>query len=230
MRLVLEPLELRTLLSAAFDLIGVTALRHDPNFSGIDGRGVSVAVIDTGLDKTHPLLAPNFVAGADLVSGGTNPTVVNPHGTHVAGIIGAKPDSSRGFDGGVAPGVGLIGLQVFSQGSGGEVTASNRSIEKALQWVISNYKKYNIIAVNMSLGSGFYKSPSEVSGVVYADEMHTLESDGVTIVSAAGNSYGLVQDPSSGQSLNVEFPNSGAPGIISTLDVGAVWDKNEGDD
>ena len=34
----------------------------------------------------------------------------------------------------------------------------------------------------------------------------------------------------SGQSLNVEFPNSGAPGIISTLDVGAVWDKNEGDD
>jgi Ca2+-binding RTX toxin-like protein len=225
-----EPLELRTLLSAAFDLIGVTALRNDPNFSGIDGSGVAVAVIDTGLDKNHPLIAANYLAGADLVNGGDNPTVVNPHGTHVAGIIGAKPDASRGFDGGVAPGVGLIGLNVFSQGSGGEVTADNRSIEKALQWVISNYKTYHIVAVNMSLGSGFYTSPDDVDGVVYADEIQELQDDGVTIVSAAGNSYGLVQDSGSGKTRNVEFPNSGAPGIISTLDVGAVWDKNEGDD
>src|SRR4051812_5910183 len=126
LRFDFELLELRQLLSAAaFDLIGVTALRHDPNFADIDGRGVSVAVIDTGLDKTHPLLAPNYVAGADIVNGGSNPTPTNPHGTHVAGIIGARPDASRNFDGGVAPGVGLIGLQVFQKTSGGEVLADN---------------------------------------------------------------------------------------------------------
>src|SRR5436853_1913236 len=153
-----ESLELRCLLSAAFDLIGLTALRSDPAFSDIDGRGVSVAVIDTGLDTTHPLIAPNYLAGADEVNGGTTPTVTNPHGTHVAGIIGARADSSRGFDGGVAPHVGLIGINVFSSSSGGEVSADNRSIEKALQWVIDHHTQYKIVAVNMSLGSGFYTS------------------------------------------------------------------------
>src|SRR5438552_16810841 len=111
---VFDPLECRTLLSAAYDLIGLTALRSDQIFKDIDGRGVAVAVIDTGLDTTHPLLSPNYLAGADLTTGGSTPTVVNPHGTHVAGIIGSKPDANRGYDGGVAPGVGLIGLQVFT--------------------------------------------------------------------------------------------------------------------
>src|SRR4029077_14053089 len=84
--------------------------------------------------------------------------------------------------------------------------------------------------VNMSLGGGFYTNPSEVQGDVYADEISTLQKNGVTVVSASGNSYGLVQDPDTGQTLNVAFPNSGSPGILSTLDVGAVWDTNEGGD
>jgi subtilisin family serine protease len=142
-----EILELRKLLNAAYDLVGVTALRNDSNFSTIDGRGVSVAVIDTGLDITHPLIAPNYKAGADIVTGAGTPTVTNPHGTHVAGIVGSKPDASRGYEGGVAPGVGIIGLQVFTQGSNGEVGADNRSIERALQWVIDHRAQYSIVAV-----------------------------------------------------------------------------------
>src|SRR4051812_19591450 len=165
----IEILEGRLMLSsAAYDLMGLTALRNDPKFKNIDGRGVSVVVIDTGLDTTHPLIKPNYITGADIVGGGSTPTVTNPHGTHVAGIVGSKPDPARNYDGGVAPGVGLIALNVFSQGAGGEVSADNNSIEKALQWVVTNQKKYNIVAVNMSLGGGFYKSPSEVSGDVYA--------------------------------------------------------------
>lgn len=226
--LMVEPLELRTLLSAAFDLIGVTALRNDPAFSTIDGGGVSVAVIDTGLDTTHPLIAPNFRAGANIVTGGTTPTVVNPHGTHVAGIVGARADSSRNFDGGVAPGVGLIGLNVFTQGAGGDVSASNRNIEKALQWVIDNRARYSIVAVNMSLGAGFFTSAAQVQGDVYRDEIQSLETGGVTVVSAAGNNYGIFRDSSTGQQFDVQFPNSAAPGIVSTLNVGAVWDANEG--
>ncbi|HEX3358813.1 MAG TPA: DVUA0089 family protein [Tepidisphaeraceae bacterium] len=223
-----ELLELRLLLSSAYDLIGVTQLRNDPAFKNIDGRGVSVVVIDTGLDTAHPLISPNFITGLDVVSGASTPTVTNPHGTHVAGIIGSKPDPTRDYDGGVAPGVGLIAINVFSQGAGGDVSASNDDIDKALQWVIANQRKYNIVAVNMSLGSGFYTSPSQVTGDVYAGDLTTLQNNGVTIVSAAGNSYGLVQDPNTGQTENVEFPNAAAPGILSTLDVGAVWDANEG--
>ena len=223
-----EPLEPRLVLSAAFDLIGVTAARADPLFAGIDGDGVSVAVIDTGLDVNHPLIAPNFVAGVDIVSGANTPTVVNPHGTHVAGIVGARPDPSRGYTGGVAPGVGLIGLNVFRQTGGGEVGADNRSIERALQWVLDNRARFNIVAVNMSLGSGFYTSQSQVSGDLYRDEIASLESAGVAVVSASGNTYGVVRDASTGQQFDLQFANSASPGIISTFNVGAVWERNEG--
>lgn len=225
---LIEFLEIRALLNAAYDLVGITALRSDPNFSNIDGRGVSVAVIDTGLDISHPLISPNYRAGADIVTGASTPTVTNPHGTHVAGIVGSKPDASRGYEGGVATGTGLIGLQVFTQGGNGEVGADNRSIERALQWVIDHRTQYNIVAVNMSLGGGFYTSPSQVAGTVYVDEIDELEDAGVTIVSTAGNSYGIVQNSSTGQQVSVEYPNSGAPGIVSTLNIGAVWETNEG--
>lgn len=226
--LLLEFLETRKLLSAAFDLIGVSDLRNDPAFSTIDGGGVSVAVIDTGLDINHPLIAPNFVAGVDVVSGASTPTVTNPHGTHVAGIVGSRADANRNYDGGVAPGVGLIGINVFSQVSGGEVSADNRSIERALQWVMDNRTEFNIVAVNMSLGSGFYTSPSQVNGDIYRDEIAELEDLGVTVVSAAGNTYGVARDSSTGQQFDLQFANSASPGIISTLNVGAVWEANEG--
>ncbi len=220
-----DALERRVLLSAAFDLIGLTDLRADADFAGIDGGGVSVAVIDTGVDFTHFRLSPNFVAGADLVFGGDEATPVHEHGTHVAGIVGATDPEI-----GVATGVGLIGLQVFTPVPGQSPTASNRHIEDALQWVIDNRAQHNIVAVNMSLGGGFFASPAQAGTPIYLDEIQTLEALGVTVVSAAGNSYGILQDPSSGQTFNAMFPNSGAPGIVSTLNVGAVWETNEGGD
>lgn len=97
----------------AFDLIGLTKLRNDPEFADIDGSGLSVAVIDTGLDRTHPLLEPNYITGIDFVNGGDNPVDNQGHGTHVSGIVGASDG-----DIGVAPKVGLIGLQVFEQNGG----------------------------------------------------------------------------------------------------------------
>ena len=57
-----ETLEPRTLLSAAADITGLTALRADPAFAGVDGSGVGVAVIDTGAFAAHPDLRDNFVA------------------------------------------------------------------------------------------------------------------------------------------------------------------------
>ena len=65
------------------------------------GAGVNVAVIDTGIDLTHPDLAANIVGGTNCSQGGKrNYGDGNGHGTHVAGIIGAN-----GFVKGVAPGV-----------------------------------------------------------------------------------------------------------------------------
>ena len=65
----------------AFDLIGLTQLRNDPNFTGIDGTGFSVAVIDTGIDTNHPLLAPNYLAGYDFLDDDDDPSDPDGHGT-----------------------------------------------------------------------------------------------------------------------------------------------------
>lgn len=187
----------------AFDLIGLTKLRNDSEFADIDGSGLSVAVIDTGLDRTHPLLEPNYITGVDFVNGGDNPVDSEGHGTHVSGIVGAKDG-----DIGVAPDVGLIGLQVFEQNGG----AYDTTIEKALQWVLENRDENKIVAVNMSLGSGFYNSDTQQFSSIYADEIQQLENAGVTVVSAGGNSFAENQTQ-----------NFASPGIISTLAVGAVW-------
>src|SRR5262245_5145697 len=200
----IEELERRRLLtSPAFDLIGLTAARNDALFAGIDGAGVAVAVIDTGLDGTHPLLAPHFEGGYNFIDNTTTPTDTQGHGTHVAGSVGAtNPDI------GVAAGAGLIRLRAVRDNGG----ARNQTITQALQWVLDHRAQYNIVAVNMSLGAGFYTSAADAQSDIYVDVIHRLEAAGVTVVAAAGNSY-----------KGHETQNSASPGIVSTLDVGAVW-------
>ncbi len=198
-----DNLESRILFAAFMDLIGVTALRNDPAFAGIDGSGVSVAVIDTGVDINHPDIAPNFVAGADFIFGGNNPTPVDPHGTHVAGTVGAADPEI-----GVAPGTGLIGLQVFTP-TRNSVGAYDTDTEAALRWVIDNRTQFNIVAVNMSLGSGNFQNANVNS--VYRDEIAQLEALGVTVVSAAGNDYARFGEA-----------GSASPAVQSTIAVGAL--------
>ena len=186
----------------AFSLIGLTQMRNDSRFAGIDGSGFSVAVIDTGLDRLHPLLESAYVAGYDFVSDTATSVDRLQHGTHVSGIVGAR-DAKIG----VAPDVDLIGLQVFQNGY-----ASNSRIEDALEWVLANHKRYNITAVNMSLGGGFYRSKNRAFFSILSDDIDRLEAAGITVVSASGNAY-----------KNNEYQNLAEPAIYSTLAVGAVW-------
>ena len=197
----------------AFDLIGLTRLRNDTRFRGIDGSGLSVAVIDTGLDTAHPLLAANYRVGYDFVDGDNDPSDRQGHGTHVTGTVGAVDETI-----GVAPDVGLISLRV---GNGGSI--SSDKIADALEWVLANQTEYNITAVNLSLGGGFFTSESDFSYRSSTQEFGRLQSNiqdleaaGVTVVAATGNSY-LVNQNRNNQA-NIAFP-----AIFSTIAVGAVW-------
>jgi subtilisin family serine protease len=211
-RFSIDVLEARYLLSAALDLIGVNAMRADPNFSSIDGSGVSVAIIDTGVDFTHPLLQSAQIAAHDFVRDNNQALPTDEHGTHVAGIVGARdPDI------GVATGVGLIGLQVFTPTQSGKVLAYDSDTEQALQWVLDHRVEFNIVAVNMSLGSGNFTSAGQANSSILFDDVQRLQNAGVTVVAAAGNSYGALQTAGSAE-----------PGVFSTLDVGAVYETNEG--
>jgi subtilisin family serine protease len=198
----------------AFDLIGLTRLRNDPQFAGIDGSNFTVAVIDTGIDGDHPQLQGNFSAFVDFVYGGSNPSVItdpsrttytDDHGTHVAGTVGSIDPNI-----GVAPDVNLISLQVF-QNSGG---ASFTDIQEALEWIYDNRNRYNIIAVNMSLGAGNFTTDRTVRDTytILNDDINRLETAGISVVSAAGNSYDQYQ--AEGVAI---------PAILSSISTGAVW-------
>ena len=199
----LDALESRQLL-AAFDQIGLNQLRADADFQSIDGSGVTVAVLDTGLDGGHRDLAGNYRAGFDAVNGESSPVDRQGHGTHVAGIVASTNPSI-----GVAPSAGLIGVKVLGDGGSG----SNGDIARGLRWVYDNRERYTIVAVNMSLGGGFYTRASQLSGDPVVREIRRLESVGVTVVAAGGNSY-----------KGNEYQNFGGPGVASTLVVGAVWE------
>jgi len=145
----------------------------------------NVAVIDTGIDLTHPDL--NAVAGKDCTGSGTA-SDGNGHGTHVAGTIGARNNGSGAV--GVAPGTKLWAVRVLgSDGSG-----LTSQVICGIDWVTStrtDADPNNDIAVaNMSLGSS--APPDDNCGRSVGDAMHIAICNsvaaGVTYVVAAGNS------------------------------------------
>jgi subtilisin len=144
------------------------------------GAGVTVGVIDSGIDSTHPDLQ-NVSGGLNCV---TNEVQANPaavrnwgparkegeHGTHVAGIIGAT--GVNGFRG-VAPGVNLRSYRVFPDAGGG---ASNFDIAKA----VDAARRDGCALINLSLGE---KLPDDLVGAAII----RAADDGVVVVAAAGN-------------------------------------------
>jgi subtilisin family serine protease len=110
------------------------------------GRGVTVAVIDSKVDITHPDLSGQFVANQDFVLG--HPSGPEQHGTGIAGVIAAKDGNGIGIAG-VAPDAKLMALRACWQTSpsGAETLCDTLSLAKAMQFAINHHA--NI--VNLSL-------------------------------------------------------------------------------
>ncbi|TDV34590.1 type VII secretion-associated serine protease mycosin [Actinophytocola oryzae] len=101
---------------------GLRQLAPDRVWPFTTGGGVTVAVVDTGVDAATPQLAGRVLPGTDVVNPGAGPgdTDCYGHGTFVAGIIAAMPSAGTGFTG-VAPGVRILPVRVAN--SGDDVTA-----------------------------------------------------------------------------------------------------------
>jgi subtilisin len=156
------------------------------------GTGVNVAVIDSGIDLTHPDLAANIVGGTNCSNGGKrNFDDGNGHGTHVAGIIAAR-DNDLGVVG-VAPEAKLWAVRVLNDTGSG----STADVVCGIDFVDSKSpaKGGPITVANMSLGG--LGSDDGNCGNTNADAMHLAicraVADGVTFVVAAGNSAVDVQ-------------------------------------
>lgn len=145
---------------------------HQVGFS--NGRGKVAWVIDSGIDFDHPDLEVDKTRSKSFISGQTSYKDENGHGTHVAGIIGAKNNAFGML--GVASGATLISLRVLDKD--GEGLLSN--IIQALSYVITNAKAGD--AVNLSLGE------DGVSEILDQQVLNTA-AKGIFISIAAGNDH-----------------------------------------
>ena len=154
---------------------------------GLTGRGVKVAIIDTGVDYDHPDLGGCFGPGCrvekgydfvgDAYDSGTNPVAVpdnfpddcNGHGTHVAGIVGAD-----GGVRGVAPGVNYLAYRVFGCNGTTSADVMIAAMERALA--------DGADVLNMSIGAA-YQWPQYPT----AEAATRLVNKGVVVVTSAGN-------------------------------------------
>jgi Ca2+-binding RTX toxin-like protein len=186
-------------------------------YSGINGTGVTVAILDTGADLNHSYFGPDsnsdgiadrIVYQYDFINGDNNAEDGNGHGTNVAGIVG----SSNATYTGMATGVNFIVLKVLDDAGSGTGTA----LENALQWLVTNGAAYNLVSVNMSLGFG--ENSNANHNWFLTDEIQALYNQGVAVVSAAGNDYYDYQ------AQGVDYPGSDP----YSWAVGAVYDSDVG--
>ncbi len=137
-----------------------------------DGTGKTAWIIDSGIDFTHPDLNADATRSKSFISGVTSAADENGHGTHVAGIIGAKNNSEGVL--GVASGASLVACRVFDKD--GEGTLG--SIVQALSYISNNAKAGDV--VNMSLGE------DEASSIL-DQQVQSIAAKGVYFAIAAGN-------------------------------------------
>lgn len=161
--------------------------------SGWTGAGIGVAVIDSGINDSHPDLwnssettsrvvyHQDFTGTATTNTNGANYDLYG-HGTHVAGIIGGNGYLSGGQYEGVAPGVSLIDLRALDANGAG----TDSTVIAAIQQAIALKDTYNIRVINLSLGRGI---PVSYTQDPLCQAVESAWKSGIVVVVAAGN-YG----------------------------------------
>lgn len=140
------------------------------------GAGVSIYILDSGVQANHPQFTGRVQAGASFVNtvaangNGPGNTDCGGHGTHVAGI--AAGDTT-----GVAPKAMIVPVRIF--GCANDAPADSYRVLTAIDWVIDHHKAGTPAVINMSIGSE--RDP------LMADAIDELIADGITVVVAAGN-------------------------------------------
>ena len=153
------------------------------NDLGVTGKGILVAIVDTGIDYTHPdlggCLGPNckVVGGRNFVKAGASPMDDYGHGTHVAGIVAANGNVR-----GVAPDARLLAVKVLDQSGGGTSSWIIAGIEYALDPDGNPATPDGAQVINLSLGgSGTPDDP-------LSRAVDNAVGSGVVVCVAAGNS------------------------------------------
>jgi serine protease AprX len=172
-----------------------------PNY--YQGRGISVAVIDSGILKTSDL-DHRIKAKANFNSNAHNSNDGYGHGTFVAGVIAGDGSHSQGAYVGIAPMANVLNVRV----SDDQGVSLESDVVNGLQWAYQNKNRYNIRVVNLSLNSttaqSYHTSPMDAACEV-------LWFHGIVVVVSAGNG-----------GTSTLFPPANDPFVIT---VGATNDR-----
>jgi thermitase len=135
------------------------------------GRGVAIAIVDTGIDTGHPDLRANLVPGYNSLTRNSNAKDDNGHGTHCAGVAAAQAGNNEGITG-IAPQAKLMPIKVLAADGGG----SDASVAEGIVWAVDHGAEI----ISLSLG-GPGESRVMRDAIVYA------QAKGAVVVAAMGN-------------------------------------------
>jgi subtilisin family serine protease len=162
---------------------------------GFDGEGVTIAILDTGVDRHHPEFAGRLLPGTDVTDGenadcGAGPQDDNGHGTHVAGIAAAGAGDGHGVRG-VAPKATILPVKICTSNAGCEFT---RDLVDGVRYAIAQ----GADVINLSLGGweadAVTMAATGTGSTAGFDEIEAAKAisaeaakAGVIVVAAAGN-------------------------------------------
>ncbi len=151
---------------------GLDNINADKAWSTTTGNSeVIIAVVDTGVDLSHPDLQENLVNGYSTVKGTSSPNDDNGHGTHVAGIVAALSNNSRGVAG-LAPKCKVMPIKVLSAKGDG----NDSDIAEGVVWAVDHGAKI----INLSLGGSG-------AGRTLENAMLYAYNSNVLVIAAMGN-------------------------------------------
>jgi serine protease len=162
--------------------VGLTQINAPAAWTRAKGAGVTIAVVDTGVDLNHPDLQGKLVSGADLVAGQQDcppgPQDENGHGTHVAGIAAAVTNNGIGVAG-TAPDAKIMPVRVLdADGSG-----TTEDVAKGIVYAADHGAQ----VINLSLGELPVISQIDPENQQIADAIQHAWDKGSLVVAAAGN-------------------------------------------
>lgn len=154
------------------DQWGLSAINAPQAWSLTTGSdSVKIAIIDTGVDASHPELVDKLVPGYDFVDDDHDPADENGHGTHVAGIAAASTNNGAGTTG-VCWNCRIMPIRVLNESGSG----TNVDITQAITWAYQNGAR----VINLSLGGTYFSSSMQ-------NAINNATNNGALVIAAMGN-------------------------------------------
>ncbi|HEX8152616.1 MAG TPA: S8 family serine peptidase, partial [Thermoanaerobaculia bacterium] len=218
-----EDVDGHTDLAQSVPMIGGNTVRAN----GWTGAGMTVAIVDSGVASAHAELQGAVIAEACFCTnsngtgccpnGATSQTGTGAaadaagHGTHVAGIVASRGNSTSP---GVAPGASIVAVRVIDANN---TFSGTEQIVSGLDWILDNRPDVDVVNMSLSTNARFAGTCDNAAAwsIALAEVINALAARGTVVVAAAGN--------------DADATRMGAPACIqSALAVGSVYDANIG--